>query len=292
MLRNLQKVGTHYQANGVLIRTESVKNRISTAAIITIVVVGTIILVVFLWLLWRYRAKIKECSKSLCKSKIVLAAFDASRSCEFSADFSCSDDLVSIEGKRGSGPELPLFNFNCVAASTNNFANNYKLGQGWNFARGTGAVKRLSRCSGQGLEEFKNEMILFDKLQHRNLVWLLDYCIEGEEKLLFYEYIPNKSLDFFLFDPAKQAQLDWNKHPRLRIIHQDLKASDILLDKEMNPKISNFGMAKIFGGNQNEANTNRVESISINVDMIMDLVVEGDDDSSTNGITDSGIVGR
>ncbi|CAL5408658.1 unnamed protein product [Camellia sinensis] len=101
-----------------------VKNRISTAAIITIVVVGTIILGVFLWLQWRYTAKIKECSKSLCKSKIELAAFD------FSADFSCLDDLFSIEGKQGSRPELLLYNFNSVAASTNNFANNYKLGQG------------------------------------------------------------------------------------------------------------------------------------------------------------------
>ncbi|KAI8002001.1 G-type lectin S-receptor-like serine/threonine-protein kinase B120 [Camellia lanceoleosa] len=71
-----------------------VKNRISTAAIITIVVVGTIILGVFLWLLWRYRAKIKECSKSLCKSKIELAAFDASRSC---------DDDSSTNGITDSG---------------------------------------------------------------------------------------------------------------------------------------------------------------------------------------------
>ncbi|XP_048332934.2 G-type lectin S-receptor-like serine/threonine-protein kinase At4g27290 isoform X2 [Ziziphus jujuba] len=175
------------------------------------------------------------------------------------------------------------FDIDKIIKATGNFSNDNKLGEG-GFGpvyKGTLedgqeiAVKRLSRTSGQGLNELKNEIILIAKLQHRNLVKLLGCCFQGEEKILIYEYMPNRSLDGFIFDQTKRQLLDWSKRfqivcgiargllylhqdSRLRIIHRDLKASNVLLDNDLNPKISDFGMARCFGGDESEANTRRV----------------------------------
>ncbi|CAO2200887.1 unnamed protein product [Urochloa humidicola] len=198
-------------------------------------------------------------------------------------DIIALEDEALIWGLEGRSSEFTIYDFSQVLEATGNFSEENKLGQGGfgpvykgRFPDGLEiAVKRLASHSGQGLTEFKNEIQLIAKLQHMNLVRLYGCCYQGQEKILIYEYLPNKSLDFFIFDEARRALIDWNKrlaiidgiaqgllylhkHSRLRIIHRDLKAGNILLDHEMNPKISDFGLAKIFSTNDNEGNTNRI----------------------------------
>ncbi|XP_052482102.1 L-type lectin-domain containing receptor kinase S.4 isoform X2 [Gossypium raimondii] len=180
-------------------------------------------------------------------------------------------------------PNLQVFSFSSIKAATNNFSNDNKLGEGGYGPVYKGklpdgqeiAVKRLSKSSNQGFEEFKNEVTLTARLQHVNLVRVLGICTEKEEKLLVYEFMPNKSLDFYLYDPFKRHLLDWRRrvsiiegitqgllylqeYSNYTIIHRDIKASNILLDYEMNPKISDFGMAKFFKKDELEANTGRI----------------------------------
>ncbi|KAI9070576.1 hypothetical protein K1719_047463 [Acacia pycnantha] len=137
--------------------------------------------------------------------------------------------------------DLPIFEFSVISNATNQFSEMNKLGQGgfgpvYKGILADGqeiAVKRLSKTSRQGMDEFKNEVLLIAKLQHRNLVKLLGCSIiQHEEKLLIYEFMVNGSLDYFIFNSTKTKLLDWAK--RLHIID---------------------GIAR---GDQAEANTNRV----------------------------------
>ncbi|XP_057766658.1 receptor-like serine/threonine-protein kinase SD1-7 [Salvia miltiorrhiza] len=202
-----------------------------------------------------------------------------------SFEFELNVKQPSYDGTRNANTQfdLPMFNYASVSAAANNFSPENKLGEGGFGPVYKGkllnglevAMKRLSKKSRQGFEEFRNEILLIAKLQHRNLVRLLGCCIHPDESILIYEYMPNKSLDLFLFDSTKQELLDWptrvgivegiaqgllylHEYSRVRIIHRDLKASNILLDAEMNPKISDFGMARIFGGNDSLAQTNKI----------------------------------
>ncbi|CAH8256243.1 unnamed protein product [Arabidopsis lyrata] len=194
-----------------------------------------------------------------------------------------SKDAWRNDLKSQDVPGLVFFEMNTIHTATNSFSISNKLGHGGFGSVYKGklqdgkeiAVKRLSRSSGQGKEEFMNEIVLISKLQHRNLVRVLGCCVEGEEKLLIYEFMVNKSLDTFVFDSRKRLEIDWPKRieiiqgiargllylhrdSRLRVIHRDLKVSNILLDENMIPKISDFGLARIYQGTQYQDKTRRV----------------------------------
>ncbi|XP_024313518.1 cysteine-rich receptor-like protein kinase 10 isoform X1 [Brachypodium distachyon] len=224
------------------------------------------------------------------------------------------DDIQSIDSL--------LLDLSTLRAATDNFAESNKLGEGGFGAVYKGvlsegeeiAVKRLSQSSRQGTEELKTELVLVANLQHKNLVRLVGVCLEEQEKLLVYEYMPNRSLDTILFgtihpidsipsrayivtychwlscltvslmfvywfrwmkDPEKSRDLDWGKRlkivggvarglqylhedSQLRIIHRDLKASNVLLDMDFSPKISDFGLAKLFGWDESQAVTSHI----------------------------------
>nr|XP_023926807.1 putative receptor-like protein kinase At4g00960 isoform X3 [Quercus suber] len=233
-------------------------NQSNTSRTIIIVVVASVAFVVLI--------------ASIC---ICLKNKDTKKTFQSLSTQNVDDEIQSVESLQ--------FDFTAIRVATDDFSEANKLGQGGFGAVYKGmlyngqdiAVKRLSTNSGQGDLEFKNEVRLVAKLQHRNLIRLLGFCIERNERLLIYEFVPNTSLDRFLFDPIKCVQLNWEKRykiiggitrgllylhedSRLRIIHRDLKASNILLDEEMNAKISDFGMAKLFLLDQTQSNTSRI----------------------------------
>ncbi|KAJ4798612.1 Serine/threonine-protein kinase [Rhynchospora pubera] len=185
-----------------------------------------------------------------------------------------------VEGGSFVDKDLPTFDLTTLIAATDNFSDVNRLGHGGFGVVYKGklpcgdeiAVKRLSKNSAQGLKEFMNEVKLIVKLQHRNLVRLLGCCIHDSERMLIYEFMPNKSLDYFIFDKERRKLLDWrtrlevvigiargilylHQDSRVNIIHRDLKAANILLDGEMTPKISDFGIARLFKKDQNEMGT-------------------------------------
>ncbi|XP_054810700.1 cysteine-rich receptor-like protein kinase 43 [Prosopis cineraria] len=184
------------------------------------------------------------------------------------------------ELERIAAQEQKIFPYETLVAATKNFHSHHKLGEGGFGPVYKGklddgreiAVKKLSQSSNQGNKEFVNEARLLARVQHRNVVNLLGYCVHGTEKLLVYEYVAHESLDKLLFKSHRRQQLDWKRRfdiitgiargllylhedSHSCIIHRDIKASNILLDDKWMPKIADFGMARLFPEDQTHVNT-------------------------------------
>ncbi|CAN8268379.1 unnamed protein product [Cochlearia groenlandica] len=175
------------------------------------------------------------------------------------------------EELRGLDLQTGSFTLKQIKRATNNFDPENKIGEGGFgpvykgvLADGTTiAVKQLSSKSKQGNREFVTEIGMISALQHPNLVKLYGCCIEGKELLLVYEYLENNSLARALFGSEKQRlHLEWptrnkicigiakglaylHEESRLKIVHRDIKATNVLLDQSLNAKISDFGLAKL-----------------------------------------------
>ncbi|KAI9086892.1 hypothetical protein K1719_031053 [Acacia pycnantha] len=194
--------------------------------------------------------------------------------------------IIQRRKRHGDGEEELLdidtktytFSYSELKNATGDFNPDNKLGEG-GFGpvyKGTindgrvVAVKQLSVGSHQGKSQFIAEIAIISAVQHRNLVKLYGCCLEGNKRLLVYEYLENKSLDQALF--GNRLALNWptrydicmgvarglaylHEESRLRIVHRDVKASNILLDHELTPKISDFGLAKLYDDKKTHLST-------------------------------------
>ncbi|KAJ9550465.1 hypothetical protein OSB04_014510 [Centaurea solstitialis] len=174
---------------------------------------------------------------------------------------------MNTEFKMGTGPTR--FSYHKLAQSTANFAEHEKLGEGGfggvykgflKDSRTFVAVKRVSKTSKQGIKEYASEVTIISRLRHRNLVQLIGWCHEKRELLLVYELMENGSLDSHLF--KEKSLLTWGTRYKIAhglasallylhegweqcVLHRDIKSSNVMLDSNFNPKLGDFGLAKL-----------------------------------------------
>ncbi|XP_050224854.1 cysteine-rich receptor-like protein kinase 46 [Mercurialis annua] len=186
------------------------------------------------------------------------------------------EDLLLLD----EGRQFLQFKYATIRSATENFRESLKLGHGGfgEVYKGTLpdgreiAIKRLYVGRKNRVQEICNEMDIISRAQHKNLVRFLGCCFTSVDSFLVYEYLANRSLDLALFDPEKKKELCWkrrlfiitgaaegleylHKDCQIRIIHRDIKASNVLLDLKYKAKISDFGLARFYSCDHSLINT-------------------------------------